>query len=784
MTLIINGIDVSDDLVVDTLKIQNRCDIAFAQGQCQLYTDQISKNIPPYTLCTIDGVKYFISSSATQDMQNTAFYTHNCQILELTSILQCYILGTKRFSAVSQHNDKKKIQIIGELIENKYGCTFTYSFSLRNLNHEFSFGAGTTMYQAVTEILTWYNARPKVTDITLDLTGNIANITLEVFSLDDDGVFVLSTNRIISKEYTQNSDDYGAILESEMQNVVDRNEPITFSNLTCRSDDVLFNADSAVIMLPTKVEQITKVTCYNSQEIKHEISIVFSSNFYDSLGASRQAQLGLSSDSDRMSSSAKTWEQWRSILICTNASEVEVNVCDEIYNQFFKDYGFDYDEFKTYTWYIWNRPNASNNDYRFRFTPVPTAWASDTGSILSSTYHQNITGTLEVNVVEKTKWDTLDAYSKAENAYYETGGNRIENLCKLYNDGVIQNTFGLTSDSPITKPKHYNTELKLLNYVSGSYLKATIDYTASTTTTNPLAFVYNVTCVPIANPVLISKNTSATPNENATRLLAKSYEKSSSIISFDNVMKSMKDVNKMLGQPELSIEYDITGLDSTPDLAFSTVVDGSTYYLMSYMDIYHRNRTSRFLNLCSSYSKIADAIGIETQFTATRLPIDEIVERPIYMKEVSVNSNNIDVTNGLLGFKFYNEDSQLITTLFKKPIKLDDNNGTFIIYAECIDNYAFDTKIVNGDGTDISSAPTSGNFQCKSIPYGDNYNEIYWVQILYYSNIKLTALQSYNLPYFDTNLLPQPEWSKKRVLYKDSREKLTFTIICNYTESE
>ena len=57
---------------------------------------------------------------------------------------------------------------------------------------------------------------------------------------------------------SQDSNNYCMFLETEASNVVDRDSVVEWKDLTCRTTDVRLSADSALIMLPTSVESITK----------------------------------------------------------------------------------------------------------------------------------------------------------------------------------------------------------------------------------------------------------------------------------------------------------------------------------------------------------------------------------------------------------------------------------------------------------------------------------------------------------------------------------------------
>lgn len=810
MTFTINSINVIDDLIEGSLNIQDRCDTSIAQGTCQLYTNKIVKNIPPYTLCSIDGVSYFISSEATQDMINAGYWTHDCTILELTAILQCYILGTKRFSASANHQDGDKIAMIARIIESKYGNLTISTPAGMTSNHEFNFGPGTTVLQALTEIMTWYNYRPKVTSVTY---GTTTTITISKISLDGNQMYPLDSTRLMSKVYRQNVDDYGAILESEMQNVVDRTDIVTFKGLTCRSEDYVYNSDNAVLLLPTRVEEIRKLTCKKAGEWSFDVSIVFDNLSQSNIGTTNWNNIGLSSDSDRMCSPAKTWLEWRDILINSfqdidDDESTITYICDKLWEEFFEPKDFNYDSFKNTSWYVWNRPNASNGDTRYRFTPAPTTWADDKGRIVNT--YSNITANLELNILEKGKWELLEAKEKPKYAVYESGSNVISNLYQRYNSNIWTDWLG-SSVGPVIKESLANFDdtdnINIAYTGSGTYLSATCSISiGGSVNYNPIFYTFDVECVPITNPIILDIDLDSTPNETNLKKFAKSYELSASMVSFDNVIDNIGKTNHMLGQPEVSIEYDITELQSLPGITNKVQIDNNYFYIMSITTEIHRDYKTAYINLCSSYSKIADAIGVESQYQSTRLPIDEVIERPIYIKGPTLTTNpNMDKC--MAQFTFYKSNNDIITKVIKRVVKMRKNNKIYF-YVEAYDNYSFDKRIRKTDGTTLNEV-TSTNYACEDIRYGDSNNESWYVDIKIYDGVDMSNYPptSYEqtihftstdisdvMPsqaaqiliatleathYFDQfNLVLS---TQKKVICKDPREKLTFTIICDYT---
>lgn len=149
--------------VFSNFEIHERCDEVYALGSMKAKLN-IKVNIPPYTILRIDEKEYFLChSQCTKYLTYEDLYIHDIEIIEATSILSCYILGSKSFSVTGTNKeDKDKINIIAELMNQKYNTTFVFDASKLTKEQEFQFGPGTTMYDALLAIAKTYNCVPKV----------------------------------------------------------------------------------------------------------------------------------------------------------------------------------------------------------------------------------------------------------------------------------------------------------------------------------------------------------------------------------------------------------------------------------------------------------------------------------------------------------------------------------------------------------------------------------------------------------------------------------------------
>ena len=97
-------LDVSNDVVINSLEIIERADLSLECGSFKFISNSIDYNIPPYSLCQITddtGAKYYCVSSECNSYLTTGKWVHDCTLLALESYLEGYILGTKAFSLTS-----------------------------------------------------------------------------------------------------------------------------------------------------------------------------------------------------------------------------------------------------------------------------------------------------------------------------------------------------------------------------------------------------------------------------------------------------------------------------------------------------------------------------------------------------------------------------------------------------------------------------------------------------------------------------------------------------------
>jgi hypothetical protein len=126
-------------------------------------------------------------------------YYHNATLIELTKILQAYIIGSKSFRVIEDkanyNTDYDRINILCKLVESKYGVHFTISNRIKQMSKErdYEFSKGSTLYDILLEIMQNERCLPKVTDF---------NVATKTYTLDCFDIGALENQKMvdISKE--------------------------------------------------------------------------------------------------------------------------------------------------------------------------------------------------------------------------------------------------------------------------------------------------------------------------------------------------------------------------------------------------------------------------------------------------------------------------------------------------------------------------------------------------------------------------------------------------------
>ena len=207
-------------------------------------------------------------------------------------------------------------------------------------------------------------------------------------------------------------------------------------------------------------------------------------------------------------------------------------------------------------------------------------------------------------------------------------------------------------------------------------------------------------------------------------------------------------------------------------------IEDKDWYVVSSQTNYKGTQQITTFNLVSEYNKIADVISLNSQYNTLKNPLDNVIERPILVK----TNANFEAKNGNLwiALRFYDKYGYVIngdeSTFNLVHPTIYSNANDLYLYCQMQDNYS-----ISRNAQTISDYV----YKLNDVPYVNANNEFYKVKIDlfelndefaydYESAIKLPVHK------FTSN----NEYKKlidtiETIVYKDAREKITFTIKAN-----
>lgn len=711
---------------------QSRCDEAFATGSLQLWCNR-DTNIPPYSIMRINGEEYWLCSSTSHRyLTKNSLYIHDVLLLELTAILSCYILGSKAFSITGTHTyDYEKVYIICELMSQKYGVNFDFdgSESILNKQQEFVFGPGTTMYDALIEIIKSYQDT-KLKVISYDEANSTFSLSITT-TCEEIGI---NEDRIVSESFNQNSEEYGAILESEMTNVIDRSNTIVVSHMSLRADEVHMTEDNSCLILPTRIESVKTFKVRFNQYLESMI-------------------ITLGEDCENVGALGEThsFGEWLTNL------EAHKEILNRVL--YFKDYliqrtSIDYSALKESSWSF----SKQGSSYKLYLNPNEITMLSAPIDITSL-------------ILPIDKWNMLPDKDKPKYVYYSSGSNRIEGMNNYYkNDfwstltGYTVNPFlqesGIYVDTLPNERIYYNDDSS-----SGIYMTGVIDPQLNHPT---LEHCFDIEYYPIIDP-LVSDEKEGPPkngNESIIKKISRSYDKNSNYIDFDRMINSLRINNNTTGLPECTIEYIANKGNIIPRAGAIIQRYGNEWYVASVVCTSNYGSSMVTLNLVSNYNKVAEAIGLKSQYNAVKNPLQGIIDRPL-LYQVSFENRRYLPNNIYAKITLYDDANIFFKkTLYKRAVLMVENGVTYA-YVEAYDQYALDNQAVRVNDS---------NYSINAVSYCNEFNEISRISISLGTISSLTREESLKLPVYEGDLfqtLVEPQIQK---VYKDSRERLIFTF--------
>ncbi len=767
-------IDITPYITVNQNQ-QKRCDDAFAITTFKmiipatLFT-KAKYNIPPFTMFEIASAniapmqrgneRYFGYSKCTKYLREQPdgemYYIHDVTLVEPLALLETIQIGTKTFT---NHNDKYYLDVLTKLIHNITGYNIHFDIPTSGNNawnsldrHSYSYDKGTTAFEIANDIFTIHNCKMKIDfwdTITTSQNAYSIYFIIKPINLDSINEVQFNDNTLTYVSYEQNFDNYCKCLESQVDNVVDRNTITKYSNLTCRSDNNICNADNCFIELPAKIEKAVRLQVFT--EVIEHVNIYVNQEMYEEV------------------------ERWnRGSLTDLTFDDIKngiASIVDENNNNEPK-YGSDWlVELMEEIWE--SNPDFDESDYVFNGTIVGYNYVfnglrrEDGNSTSRVEKWFDITS----NMLNEDIYMALPTNQQPKYCYYKSGDNKIQGIYKYYKDNWISNIQGVSAQ-PMLKECLDKEQTATSNIPIDSSEYCRVYYSTTNERTNPMDVKWNVEAHPITNQYVKDvKDETNIVNENAYFNTSRSYGNSANYIDYDIMRKNIHISNSFLGTPELTIQtLDYCPLDTNTKFEY----DNQVWYVSSIVMEILREHIMYTINASTNYNKQADSIGVRTQYQATKIALDNIKERHIYFK----NDSSIELRQSYSYFlrcDFYRSaaDESPLKVLLRANIYSVGDGGVTVV-AKTIDNFSAGVKLAESNG---------GNYIQKDVPYADNNGEAYSLTCIltYYDNDDDVPISvSRKLPEFDTTEYALSGWMvspiEKYVIYKDEHESLAFTV--------
>lgn len=779
----------------------------------------LDKNIAPFTKASVrfdDGrVEFFMASSVAQKVMTTDNqYIHNVTFVEATKILECYILGSKSFSYIEGKNNYNsnydRINIISKIIEQKYGVLVDVSHLQGKLNEEreYSFGPGTTMFDAILEICQTENCIPRITN--MDFESDY--YTLDIIKISDLQTTEITPIRVINDViFDQNVDEYCSKIETEMSEVVDRN---TFQTITlsCRSQSTTIYVDNACLITPSKIDNVKKIVmnlsldeCQASPILLLPKAII--DGVKDYVNESGITELD-SFDCPGVSFLLTPYEQ-------SSYNDFYMALLNRLYSKEFVTLHTYLSDIGLNDTYLLSGLQSNKNvwlmcmeiDESVVDTPASSVSISDyymciitdkfrsksTNSILKAKPSIDISNF----ILDKDQWDLLSAREQPHYIYFKHGENYIDGFNNYYNSNFWEKIIykevepfipfilggGLKRIYKVDRTQEYYTLMLGIVFDTMQLIDNNIhvssqnvlldDMTELTDSYVPIfdhlskslrdevgndftRFTYTVTYSAMT-PVYLMSNKSVKPaNQVDYTMSSRSYNNGSTSIDFNQLVPAIERHINMLGLEQVQV----TSLNDI------SVGKRTAYgYIHSKQSLFKVRNNNQYIikivyNMSPNYEQLAAAIAVKTQYEATNIPNTGIIDRYIYIER----NYNIDNYNDKTIYLIVKFEGGLI--LAKPCIKLKHEEQTTIV-SEMVDNYTFDYQKSEGSGSYYKNNP---------ITFSDdsNYRETVSIGLGILNNEALEVLNQ--LPQVDDTNIQYIGSTSSIALFKDSRERLIFVL--------
>ena len=816
-------LDITPYVDMKSIRIQDRDDLSFDRGGFKFKAPStlgIRGNIPPYSLCEIRFVnsyteggvpsfeelpQYFVITSTATLFLTKFIYFHDCTLMSIDSILETFIVGAKTISISNNATDLEAFTKISGLMYDKYGLNLAISglngVSLANYSNDYNFPIGTTMFDVLRAFIEKNGLRYTIEPVNtngLDSNTNIYDLSL-TFKAEEHELLRVPTDYIEYAEYSQNSDNYCAYLETEASDVIDRATLTKFRCLTPRStNNVLVSADEAKLVLPVKVESIEKFEVVS--ELTYGAGLKFVQNYgnFNSI------------DHENEFDGTTTIIQSHIVFKGTLQQFIDADfrlmngIRKSSINTFYNIYAALYDYELTDI-----NGTSLDSDTIYVFCTI-ISYQSIHGLTISFSADSNNQTKVYINrgvvdfsnkILEESVWNGISVAEQPKYLVYKSGTNIIYNMNGSYRNDFWGNITGAYVGNFLAEAGNITT----INLIDSSNNVGVVLGVLGDTDTNPLNHKYNVECYPFTNPKLIDDKLDKTPiNESSYKRLGRTYSMGDSngfAVDFKALTKDLDKQNDILGRNEYVVELNTTNFRlnelyyETPSTKFYrlpkagdkiafTNATSTFWYVSSLEHRFTHNHWTTQLNLAQEPTKIADAIGVDYQYNPTVLPLENITDRALFYEitnttlfnwlEDNATTNNTN-NETFVSIKFFGVLSGANVELLKRPA-VQMTSDYAILYIEVADNVVFDYAV----GAKDSVYPTYPLLPCRYVNSNGGCNDIE-IKVECVSE-KLSLNQSKILP--DSIAISGLTHSAYTVasqhhIYKDQRERLTFTIKIN-----
>lgn len=802
-------IDITQYVILESIRIQDRDDLAFGRGGFKFKAPAslgLTKNIAPYSICeiTLEGAdderiiyQFVMSSVATYFITQNA-WIHDCTLMSLDSVLETLILGAKTVSFSNNANDLVSLNKILTLVNNKYGSEIVINGSyLSEFSNDYSFPIGTTLFDVIKEYVEKNDIRYIIrftedTDGYIDSETSVLGLTI-TFNANSYTTQDIPTSYIEYEEYNQNTDNYCKYIETQANDVIDRDTLMKVKYLSPRSTNgVLVSVNEAKLVLPVNVESIEKLEIISSSLGRAAIDTTILDSNMDGY-ALQNTFSGTHTTSSGYDIYDGVLQQFidadfRAKKTTNSVTTIgSINLFEKIWDDFFDAY-----EITNQSGVVQTTMDIVVHTVIGSYQGVQTFTITFKSNDDSGLYKGLGVVDYSDRVVEESVWNGLPVADQPKYLVYKSGTNIIYNMNGSYRDDF----WGHITDS---YQGNFLTEAEKLADINlySNTIGFTIRFTGDSDT-NPLHYQYNVECYAFANPYLIDSKNGAPSNEITYKPMGRTYSMGDSNgfeIDFKALTTDMDKQNEILGRTEHIAEINTTNmhlvsmtegyrLPKAKERIRFGGVGGEYWFVASLEHRFNKGHNTTQLNLAKKQTKIADAIGVDYQYNPTLLPLNNILDRPLFYEienntlynwlvdiaeEDSVNDTFVAITfNNILG-------SGINKTLLKRPV-VQLTSDYAVLYVETIDNVVFDYAVLAKD-------PSYETYPLEPSRYVDNFGQCESVSVnINCTNQRLTLDNSKLLPSNNAifgKIYATYSVATNEYIYKDQRERLTFTIKIN-----